>query len=152
MENTISFSSKFGLISATEINNKITKICFSKKKVGGKTSRSLKNLKKKVSLYFQNKTKKIDIEIKVQGNQLQKKIWRELRKIKKGEVKSYGEIAKKLGISPRYVGRVCGQNQHILVIPCHRILRSDGTLGGFTAPGGINLKKKLLKFEGLTFK
>ena len=152
MENTISFSSKFGLISATEINNKITKICFSKKKVGGKTSRSLKNLKKKVSLYFQNKTKKIDIEIKVQGNQLQKKIWRELRKIKKGEVKSYGEIAKKLGISPRYVGKVCGQNQHILVIPCHRILRSDGTLGGFTAPGGINLKKKLLKFEGLTFK
>jgi len=152
MENTISFSSKFGLISATEINNKITKICFSKKKVGGKTSRSLKNLKKKVSLYFENKTKKIDVEIKVQGNQLQKKIWRELRKIKKGEVKSYGEIAKKLGISPRYVGRVCGQNQHILVIPCHRILRSDGTLGGFTAPGGINLKKKLLKFEGLTFK
>ena len=115
-------------------------------------SRSLKDLKKKVSLYFQNKTKKIDIEIKVQGDRLQKKVWRELGKIKKGEVKSYGEIAKKLRVSPRYVGRVCGQNQHILVIPCHRILRSDGTLGGFSAPGGISLKKKLLKFEGLTFK
>jgi len=49
------------------------------------------------------------------------------------------------------VGRICGQNQHILVIPCHRILRSDGTLGGFSAPGGRSLKKKLLKFEGLTF-
>ncbi len=152
MKNTISFNSKFGWISATEINNKITKICFSKKKARGKMSISLKNLKKKVRLYFQNKTKKIDIEIKVRGNQLQKSIWRELRKIKKGEVKSYKEIAKKLRISPRYVGRVCGQNQHILVIPCHRILRSNGTLGGFSAPGGISLKKKLLKFEGLKFK
>ena len=151
MENTISFNSKFGLISATEMNNKITKICFSKKKVRGKMSVSLKNLKKKVSLFFQNKTKKMDIKIKVRGNRLQKKVWRELKKIKKGEVKSYGEIAKKLGISPRYVGRICGQNQHILVIPCHRILRSDGTLGGFSAPGGRSLKKKLLKFEGLTF-
>ena len=54
---------------------------------------------------------------------------------------------KKLKISPRYVGKVCGQNNHILLIPCHRVVRSDGRLGGFSAPGGIKLKQKLLSFE-----
>ena len=76
-----------------------------------------------------------------------KKIWGELRKIKKGKTKSYGEIAKKFKLSPRYVGKVCGQNQHILAIPCHRVIRSDGSLAGFSATGGKNLKRKLLEFE-----
>tara|TARA_Y100001970_G_C14131627_1_gene802016 strand:+ start:588 stop:1046 length:459 start_codon:yes stop_codon:yes gene_type:complete len=152
MQNTISFNSKFGLILATETNNKITRISFCKKRVRGKMTKPLKDLKKKINLYFNNKLKKIDVKIKVKGNVMQKKIWKELRKIKKGDFKSYGEIAKKLSISPRFVGRVCGQNNHVLIIPCHRILRSNGTLGGFTAPGGMNLKKKLLKFEGLKFK
>ena len=152
MENTISFNSKFGLISATEIDNKITKIKFSKKKTRGRMTKVLKNLKKKINLYFQNKTDKIEVKIRIQGNLVQKKVWKQLRKIKKGQTKSYGEIAKKLRISPRYVGKICGENRHILVIPCHRILRSNGALGGFSAPGGISLKKKLLKFEGLKFK
>ena len=78
---------------------------------------------------------------------MEKKVWNELKKIKKGKIKSYGEIAKKLKISPRYVGRVCGKNKHILVIPCHRVIRSDGSIGGFSSSGGINLKKKLLEFE-----
>ena len=72
---------------------------------------------------------------------------KKLRKIKKGKTKSYGEIAKKFKLSPRYVGKICGQNQHILAIPCHRVIRSDGSLAGFSAMGGINLKKKLLEFE-----
>ena len=74
-------------------------------------------------------------------------MWGELRKIKKGKTKSYGEIAKRLRLSPRYVGKICGQNQHILAIPCHRVIRSDGSLAGFSTIGGINLKKKLLEFE-----
>tara|TARA_Y100001970_G_scaffold16953_1_gene19109 strand:- start:10705 stop:11163 length:459 start_codon:yes stop_codon:yes gene_type:complete len=152
MKNTISFNSKFGLISATEMNNKITRIYFSKRRLGGKISRPLNNLKKRISLYFQNKTQKIEVKIKIDGNKLQRKVWGELKKIKKGEVKSYGEIAKKVGVSPRFVGKVCGQNQHLLVIPCHRVLRSNGSLGGFSAPGGVNLKKKLLKFEGINLK
>ena len=81
---------------------------------------------------------------------MQKKIWNELKKIKKGKTKTYGELAKKLKVSPRYIGRVCGENRHILIIPCHRVIRSDNTLGGFSALGGIKLKKKLLEFEGIT--
>ena len=76
-----------------------------------------------------------------------KKIWKELSKIKYGKVSTYGEIAKKVGTSPRYVGKVCGQNKLLLIIPCHRVIRSDGKLGGFSGRGGIKLKKRLLNLE-----
>ena len=78
---------------------------------------------------------------------LQKQIWPELYKIPYGCTKSYGEIARKLKTSPRYVGNVCGQNKHLLVIPCHRVVKSNGELGGFSGLGGIKLKKKLLMIE-----
>ena len=146
MENTISFNTKFGWISATEIDNKITKIQFNKEKNKGKNSKNLRILKKSVISYFKSK-KQIKIPIKINGNKMQKKIWNELKKIRTGKTKTYGEIARKLGISPRYVGRVCGENKHILIIPCHRVIRSDGYLGGFSAEGGLKLNEKLLKFE-----
>ena len=152
MENIISFNTRFGWISVSENKNFITKIQFKKEKNKGKKTKKLRKIKKNIILYFKNKKKIIDEKIKVEGKTVEKKIWRELRKIKKGRTKSYGEIAKKLKVSPRYVGRVCGKNQHVLIVPCHRVLKSDGTLGGFSAPGGTKLKKKLLKFEGLIFK
>ena len=67
--------------------------------------------------------------------------------VKFGKTKSYGEIAKKYKLSPRHVGKICAQNKIPLAIPCHRVIKSDGTIGGFSARGGISLKKKLLDFE-----
>ena len=81
------------------------------------------------------------------GARSKKKVWSELRKIKLGQTKSYGEIAKKYKLSPRHVGKICSQNKLVLSIPCHRVIRSDGSLGGFTSIGGVSLKKKLLEFE-----
>ena len=78
---------------------------------------------------------------------MQIKIWNELSKIKYGQTKSYSEIAKKIKTSPRYVGNVCGQNNLLFIIPCHRVIKSDGSLGGFSGLGGIKLKKKLLNLE-----
>ena len=146
MQNAICFSTKFGWITATEQKNKVTSIRFQKSKQG-KTSFLLKKLKSDIDSFLKGKTKLINLPLKVEGSSIQKKVWNELRKIKKGKTKSYGEIAKKFKLSPRYVGKICGQNQHILVIPCHRVIRSDGSLAGFSAAGGINLKKKLLEFE-----
>ena len=57
-------------------------------------------------------------------------------------------LLKNLGVSARYVEKVCGQNNHLLIVPCHRVIRSNGTLGEFSASGGVKLKK-LLKFEGV---
>ena len=149
MENTISFNTKFGWISATENKNKVTKIKFCKLKRKGVVTKVLKKLRKSVLLYCDGKAKKIKVPIKITGNKLQKKIWWELKKIQLGKTRSYGQIAKKLKLSARYVGRVCGENKHVLIIPCHRVIRSDGSLGGFSAPTGIKLKKKLIKFEEL---
>ena len=81
------------------------------------------------------------------GNKVQMKVWNDLKKIKLGNTKSYAQIARKYKLSPRHVGKICGQNNLVLLIPCHRVIRSDGTLGGFSSSGGIKLKKKLLEFE-----
>ena len=146
MKNTVSFKSKFGWISASERNNEILSVSFSKSKNRGK-SILLNNLKKNLNNYFSKKTKILNSKIFLEGSNLQIKIWKELIKIPYGKTKSYGEIAKVVKTSPRYVGNVCGQNKHLLVIPCHRVIRTDGSMGGFTSVGGIKLKKKLLDFE-----
>ena len=147
MENSISFNTKFGWISASELNKKITSIQFKKLKSSGVASLTLRRLRNSIRAYFDGKRDNLKIPIKVYGNFLQRQIWKELKKIKKGKTKSYGEIARKFKISPRYVGKVCGQNKHILVIPCHRVIRSNGTISGFSAPGGTKLKRKLIQFE-----
>ena len=146
MKNTISFKSKFGWISASEKNNEILSVSFAKFKNRGK-SFLLNKLKKNLNNYFSKKTKKINSNILLLGSNLQIKIWKELKKIPYGKTKSYGEIANIVKTSPRYVGNVCGQNKHLLVIPCHRVIRSDGNLGGFSGLGGLALKKKLLNME-----
>ena len=81
------------------------------------------------------------------GNKVQIKVWNDLKKIKPGNTKSYGQMARKYKLSPRHVGKICGQNKLVLLVPCHRVIRSDGTLGSFSSIGGIKLKKKLIGFE-----
>ena len=146
MKNTISFKSKFGWISASEKNNKILSVYFAKSNNRGK-SILLNKLKKNLIKYFFKKTKKINPNILLEGSKLQIKIWKELIKIPYGKTRSYGEIAKIVKTSPRYVGNVCGQNKHLLIVPCHRVIRTDGSLGGFSSSGGLSLKKRLLNME-----
>ena len=146
MKNNISFKSKFGWISASEKNNEILSVSFARSKNRGK-SILLNKLKKNLDNYFSNKTKKINSNILLEGSNLQIRIWKELIKIPYGKTKSYGEIAQIVKTSPRYVGNVCGQNKHLLVVPCHRVIRTDGTLGGFSSTGGLGLKKRLINLE-----
>ena len=86
------------------------------------------------------------------GTKFQLKVWKYLKTIPKGTVKTYKEvaIAIKSPKSARAVANACGKNPYAPKIPCHRVIRSDGTLGGFSAPGGIKAKKKLLKKEGFS--
>ena len=146
MIRTISIKTKFGWISAFESKGKIVRIKFGKEKKQNK-SKILKIFKQSLINFFNKRTLNIKIPHKIEGNQIQKKIWSELKKIKPGYTKSYGKIAKKNKLSPRHIGKICGQNKLLLLIPCHRVIRTDGSLGGFTSPGGIKLKKKLLDFE-----
>ena len=72
-------------------------------------------------------------------------------KIPKGETRTYLDIAKALKKpnSSRAVANIIGKNPYPIKIPCHRVIRSDGKLGGYSGPGGIKTKKKLLKKEGI---
>lgn len=78
--------------------------------------------------------------------QFQQKVYREVRKIKRGKIKSYGEIAKILKTSARAVGQALKRNR-IKKVPCHRIICSNGKLGGYNR--GVRLKAKILKQEGI---
>ena len=142
----ISIKTKFGWLTAFENGEKIFKIKFGKEKKQYQ-SKTLKNFKKNLSKFFTKNAQHIKSPYKIEGNKIQKKIWNELKRIKVGKTKSYGEIAKKYKLSPRHIGKICGQNQLLLIIPCHRVIKSDGTLGGFSSVGGLKLKKKLLEFE-----
>jgi methylated-DNA-[protein]-cysteine S-methyltransferase len=144
--NILSFNCSLGWITLFEKNNSITSIKFGKNKNVGKNP-VLNELKKQIIEFTKGKRKFFSVKLHIEGSVLQKKIWNKLRNVKYGKTKSYGDIAKELGTSPRYVGNVCGQNNHLLVIPCHRIVRSDGTLGGFSGLGGLKLKNKILKLE-----
>ena len=144
--NSLSFKTAFGWITVTDFDKKINSIEFAKKKNKGK-SENLVKIKKQIIDFCLGKKKRIKANIDIVGTPLQKKIWDELLNIPYGSTKSYGEIAKKIKTSPRYVGNVCGQNKHLLIVPCHRVIRSDGSLGGFSGLGGIQLKKRLLKLE-----
>ena len=133
-------------LSLSEKNNLITSVKFGKEKNKGKNI-ILDKLKKQITEFTKGKRKKFSIQLNIEGTSLQKKIWKQLINIKYGSTKTYGDIAKILQTSPRYVGNVCGQNNHLLIIPCHRVVRSDGSLGGFSGLGGVKLKKKLLELE-----
>lgn len=64
-----------------------------------------------------------------------------------GEARTYGELADELDTAPRAIGGGCGRNPVPVVVPCHRVLRSDGGLGGYSAAGGVALKRRLLDHE-----
>ncbi len=83
---------------------------------------------------------------------LQLKVWKEISKIKCGTVVTYGELARRCGYpkAVRAVATAVGKNPHPIVVPCHRVIRSDGTLGGYSGIGGIEGKRQLLKSEGIT--
>ncbi len=89
-----------------------------------------------------------DLPIDVAGTAFQEAVWRELRRIPPGETRSYSDIAAAIGHpkAVRAVGTANGDNHVCVLIPCHRVIRSDGSLGGYG--GGIDRKKKLLASEG----
>ena len=146
MINQISTKTRLGWISAFENQGKIFKIKFGRLKKHTK-SKTLEIFSKKLLKFFNKKIANIEVPHELIGNQIQKKIWNELKKIKVGNTTTYGKIAKKYKLSPRHVGKICAQNKLVLLVPCHRVIKTDGGLGGFTSPGGIKLKKKILEFE-----
>ena len=89
--------------------------------------------------------------MKLKGTKFQVKVWRYLKKIPVGSTKTYSQVAKAIGkpLAVRAVANAIAKNPYPTQIPCHRIIRSNGSLGGYSAKGGLKTKKKLLKKEGI---
>ena len=90
--------------------------------------------------------------MKLIGTKFQLKVWTYLRKIPRGSVKTYSQVAKGIGkpLASRAVANAIGKNPYAPKVPCHRVIRSDGSLGGYSGKGGRKTKKFLLKKEGIT--
>jgi len=88
----------------------------------------------------------------LKGTKFQVKVWAYLKKLPRGSVKTYSQVAKGIGKphAARAVANAIGKNPFAPKIPCHRVIRSDGSLGGYSGKGGIKTKKLLLKREGIT--
>jgi AraC family transcriptional regulator of adaptative response/methylated-DNA-[protein]-cysteine methyltransferase len=93
--------------------------------------------------------RRVDLPIDIQATAFQWRVWEELRRIPFGSTRSYQEIAKAIGKpnAVRAVARACASNRLALVIPCHRVIRGDRSLGGYR--WGLERKRKLLKQEGV---
>jgi len=105
------------------------------------------DIKQQLEEYFKGERREFDITLDLRGTDFQKSVWNELLKIPYGEVRAYKDIAERTGNSRacRAVGMACGRNPVPLVVPCHRVIGTDGKLTGFAH--GLEIKEKLIRLE-----
>lgn len=104
-----------------------------------------KKIIKNINEYLHARSVFFDFTAQPNGSQFQKIVWQEIRKIKYGKTQTYNDLALKLNTSARAIGNACSKNKCLFLIPCHRIICSDGSVGGFIL--GSKVKKRLIKLE-----
>lgn len=98
--------------------------------------------------YFAGTRREFELELRPYGTPFQLRVWQALREIPYGAVRNYGDVARAIGrpSAARAVGQANGRNPLPIVIPCHRVIASDGSIGGYSA--GLTVKHRLLALEG----
>ena len=111
----------------------------------------LQRAKAQLAAYFDGAATRFDLPLDLIGTPFQTAVWRELLRIERGRTCSYGDIAKKLGnpTAGRAVGAAVGRNPVSVIVPCHRVLGSGGSEGGYSGGKGLPTKRKLLALEGV---
>ncbi|MBN2711147.1 MAG: methylated-DNA--[protein]-cysteine S-methyltransferase [Planctomycetes bacterium] len=106
-------------------------------------------LEKELPLYFEGKINSFTVPVDLTaGTPFRRKVWNRMKKIPHSKVMTYGELAKAVDCaSARAIGQACGANPVPIVVPCHRVVASDGKIGGWS--GGKGMKEKLLHLEGV---
>ncbi|HUE06074.1 MAG TPA: methylated-DNA--[protein]-cysteine S-methyltransferase [Acidimicrobiales bacterium] len=109
----------------------------------------LKETASQLDEYFAGERIDFDVRMELDGTDFQREVWTELTRIPYGETISYGELARRVGrpSAPRAVGQANGRNPIPVIVPCHRVLASNG-IGGYG--GGLKVKRQLLAVEGVT--
>ena len=108
---------------------------------------ALSELREKILSFIEGESSLAKLPLDIRGTVFQRRVWDELRRIPRGETRTYQEIARAIGTpaAVRAVGSACGANPVALVVPCHRAVRTDGGLGGYA--WGLSRKKRLLALE-----
>ena len=109
---------------------------------------ALRQAKRELQEYFAGKRKRFEVALAPEGTPFQRAVWREIAKVGCGETMTYAELARRAGYpgSARAAGSATGRNPLGVIVPCHRIVGSDGSLTGYA--GGLSRKKALLALEG----
>jgi methylated-DNA-[protein]-cysteine S-methyltransferase len=113
----------------------------------GEPNALLTEARRQLEAYFAGRLTRFDLPLTITGSPFDKRVWEAMRQIPYGQTRSYGELAMEVGSGPRAIGGACGRNRIPLVIPCHRVLASNG-LGGFSGGAGLPTKQMLLALEG----
>ena len=143
------YESPIGYLQILANEKAILEIDIASKKEQENVNRVIIECKKELDEYFNKERSKFTFPLELNGTDFQKKVWMELLNIPYGELVTYKDVAKRIGNEKgiRAVANVIGKNKHLIVIPCHRVIGTNGTLTGFRA--GIPKKEYLLKLEGV---
>lgn len=111
---------------------------------------AFEGLRRQLAEYFTGRRETFDVALDPHGSAFQQAVWKQLRAIPYGRLRTYGEVARTIGRpkATRAVGQAAGQNPLPILIPCHRVVGRDGGLVGFA--GGLTVKARLLRLEGHT--
>lgn len=153
MENLYFYKTNLGLIGIKDNNKAITEVFFAKDNKGDniKETDLIKKCFKELNEYLQGQRKEFSVPIEFnKGTEFQQKVWKALIDIPYGETRSYKDVAIAVGSDKacRAVGQANNRNPLSIIVPCHRVIGSNGKLVGYG--GGLNIKEKLLKLEKLT--
>lgn len=105
------------------------------------------HIQDEMTAYFAGELQVFKTPVAPRGSAFQQRFYAALSAIPYGETRTYGDLAKALGVSAQAIGQACGANPIAIIIPCHRVLAADG-LGGYSGAGGIEAKVALLRLEG----
>ncbi len=112
-----------------------------------KSGQLFDQLSDEMARYFARDLTHFTVPLAPRGSAFQLGFYNALRAIPYGETRTYGDLAKTLGVTAQAIGQACGANPIPILIPCHRVLAADG-LGGYSGRGGIEAKVALLRLEG----
>jgi methylated-DNA-[protein]-cysteine S-methyltransferase len=145
------FSAPFAMLGVCTQNGVLTGIDFLSRRTAPLAPRDAftREVGKQLAAYLRDPDFVFDLPLEFQATTHQAKVWDIMRQIPRGEVLTYGDIAARVGSSPRAVGRACGDNPIPIIIPCHRVVAKNGA-GGFmhqSAGDALNIKHWLLRHE-----
>jgi methylated-DNA-[protein]-cysteine S-methyltransferase len=148
-----SFPSPFGFITITAEDDKIIAVELCKKVSSVGSSKVLDDAEKQLALYLKGSLPMFSLPLKVSGTPFQLAVWKAIAKVPFGKTVSYGKIAAAIGkpLAARAVGAAVGANPTPLLVGCHRVLGSNGSLTGYSGGQGIKTKKLLLEHEGIEY-